>query len=165
MIHTFPSRPIRCGFKCQPQLSRRCEMSSLLGALPQRRTSILTLGNNSISGLSAQGKRYGSVSAATQQTEERATSHAEASTSNASTSEPILTRKQSQEALADKLIALFAAKTPEEWRKLIAFSKQWSTLADRCAILQNMGLLYLHCLLCLPVLLPLYLALLYAADS
>ena len=43
---------------------------------------------------------------------------------------PILTRKQSQESVADKLIDLFAAKTPTEWRKLIAFSKQWASLSD-----------------------------------
>lgn len=143
IVHTFSSRHIYCGFRCQPQFSKRCEVSSSLGALPQRRTGILTLGSNSMSGTCAQGKRYGSISAATQQAEERTSSNAEASTSNASTSEPILTRKQSQESVADKLIDLFATKTPEEWRKLIAFSKQWSTLADRCAILLNMCLLYL----------------------
>ena len=65
--------------------------------------------------------------AATQQAEERVSSHAQASTSDA---EPLLTRKQSQESVADKLIDLFAAKSPAEWRKLIAFSKQWASLSD-----------------------------------
>jgi hypothetical protein len=34
-------------------------------------------------------------------------------------------------AVADKLIAVFLDKAPAEWRKLIAFSKQWPSLADR----------------------------------
>ena len=67
------------------------------------------------------------ASAATQQAEERVSSNAQASTSDA---EPLLTRKQSQESVADKLIDLFAAKSPLEWRKLIAFSKQWASLSD-----------------------------------
>ena len=67
------------------------------------------------------------ASAATQQAEERVSSHAQASTSDA---EPLLTRKQSQESVADKLIDLFAAKSPADWRKLIAFSKQWASLSD-----------------------------------
>lgn len=36
-------------------------------------------------------------------------------------------------AVADKLIGVFADKAPPEWRKLIAFSKQWPMLADRSA--------------------------------
>ncbi|CAL8466136.1 g5672 [Coccomyxa elongata] len=38
--------------------------------------------------------------------------------------------KQAEQSVADKLIAVFASKSPAEWRKLIAFSKQWPTLAD-----------------------------------
>ena len=72
------------------------------------------------------------ATAAAQQAEERASSHSQASTSAATASEPVLTRKQGQEGVADKLIDLFATKSPDEWRKLIAFSKQWSSLADRC---------------------------------
>lgn len=41
--------------------------------------------------------------------------------------------KQAEQSVADKLIAVFASKSPAEWRKLIAFSKQWPTLADRQA--------------------------------
>ena len=41
--------------------------------------------------------------------------------------------KQAEQSVADKLIAVFASKTPAEWRKLIAFSRQWPTLADRCS--------------------------------
>eukprot|EP00884_Botryococcus_braunii_P001959 jgi/Botrbrau1/11764/Bobra.0195s0089.1 len=33
-------------------------------------------------------------------------------------------------AIADKLIAVFEQRSTEEWRKLIAFSKQWPALAD-----------------------------------
>lgn len=32
-------------------------------------------------------------------------------------------------AVLDKLISVFATKTPKEWRKLIAHSKQWPLLA------------------------------------
>ena len=39
--------------------------------------------------------------------------------------------RQAEQSVADKLISVFANKTPTEWRKLIAFSKQWPTLADR----------------------------------
>ena len=39
--------------------------------------------------------------------------------------------QQDRAAVADKLIAVFADKAPAEWRKLIAFSKQWPSLADR----------------------------------
>jgi hypothetical protein len=35
-------------------------------------------------------------------------------------------------AIADKLIAVFEQRSTEEWRKLIAFSKQWPALADGC---------------------------------
>ncbi|EIE21209.1 hypothetical protein COCSUDRAFT_17991 [Coccomyxa subellipsoidea C-169] len=38
--------------------------------------------------------------------------------------------KQAEQSVADKLIDVFASKTPAEWRKLIAFSRQWPTLAD-----------------------------------
>ncbi|KAK9902256.1 hypothetical protein WJX75_009762 [Coccomyxa subellipsoidea] len=38
--------------------------------------------------------------------------------------------RQAEQSVADKLISVFANKTPTEWRKLIAFSKQWPTLAD-----------------------------------
>ena len=80
----------------------------------------------------AAAQKHVKATAAAQQAEERASSHSQASTSDATASEPVLTRKQSQEGVADKLIDLFATKTPDEWRKLIAFSKQWSSLADRC---------------------------------
>jgi hypothetical protein len=38
--------------------------------------------------------------------------------------------RQSNQEVYDKLIDVFMQKTPEEWRKLIAFSKQWPSLAD-----------------------------------
>ncbi len=42
----------------------------------------------------------------------------------------------SNQEVYDKLIDVFQQKTPEEWRKLIAFSRQWPSLAqgvlDRC---------------------------------
>ena len=34
-------------------------------------------------------------------------------------------------AVLDKLIAVFAGKTPKEWRKLIAHSQQWPQLAEK----------------------------------
>ena len=42
--------------------------------------------------------------------------------------------REAEQSVADKLIAVFASKSPAEWRKLIAFSKQWPTLADRQAL-------------------------------
>lgn len=38
---------------------------------------------------------------------------------------------QDRQEVADKLITVFMGKAPAEWRKLIAFSKRWPTLADR----------------------------------
>lgn len=38
--------------------------------------------------------------------------------------------RQSNEGVYDKLIDAFLMRTPEEWRKLIAFSKQWPSLAE-----------------------------------
>lgn len=45
--------------------------------------------------------------------------------------------KKEQVEIYDKLIAVFQSKKQSEWKKLIGFSKQWSSLADgvfkRCA--------------------------------
>ncbi|KAK9804314.1 hypothetical protein WJX72_006307 [[Myrmecia] bisecta] len=35
-----------------------------------------------------------------------------------------------RQEICDKLISVFVARKPEEWRKLIAFSKQWPTLSN-----------------------------------
>ncbi len=120
------------GVRSQPQLRRPCEVSSSLPANTQPCLRIPTAGFRVPRRSSARAQTHVKATAAAQQAEERASSHAQASTSAATASEPILTRKQSQESVADKLIDLFATKTPDEWRKLIAFSKQWSSLADRC---------------------------------
>ena len=42
---------------------------------------------------------------------------------------------QDRQEVADKLIAVFLGKPAAEWRKLIAFSKRWPALADRCSAL------------------------------
>ena len=46
--------------------------------------------------------------------------------------------KKEQLKVADKLIKAFQSKPQSDWRKLIAFSKQWPQLADsvfsRCAV-------------------------------
>ena len=52
-----------------------------------------------------------------------------------STSAPQTLREEVQQDRAevcDKLIKVFQAKSPDEWRKLIAVSKQWPLLCDRC---------------------------------
>ena len=103
------------------------EVSLSLRAFPQKGTRTSRLDSSTSHTEARVRLRCAVASAATQQAEERGNSHAQASTSD---SEPLLTRKQSQESVADKLIDLFAAKTPAEWRKLIAFSKQWATLSD-----------------------------------
>ena len=36
--------------------------------------------------------------------------------------------------VCDKIIAVFRAKPSSDWRKLIAFSKQWSSLHERCTV-------------------------------
>lgn len=64
-------------------------------------------------------------------TAERRESHGEAGSS------PGIPRSWKQEAqaegdaIADKLIAVFEQRSGQEWRKLLAFSKQWPSLADR----------------------------------
>lgn len=117
----------------EPRLNRACEVSSSWGAFPLKRTIATKTANRAFIRTLKEGQAHVAASAIAQQAAERAGSNAAASTSDASASEPILTRKQSQEAVADKLIDLFATKTPAEWRKLVAFSKQWASLADRCA--------------------------------
>ena len=62
-------------------------------------------------------------------TEAAARQAAQASTSGRGTLKQ--EAQQDREKVADKLIAVFADKTPAEWRKLIAHSKQWPSLADR----------------------------------
>lgn len=62
---------------------------------------------------------------------------ASASASSADTRPPISrTQQQSPTEVADKLIEVFRQRSQAEWRKLIAFSKQWPSLAavvfDRC---------------------------------
>ena len=52
----------------------------------------------------------------------------------ASTSAPTTLKEEVQQDRAevcDKLIKVFLAKSPDEWRKLIAVSKQWPLLCDR----------------------------------
>ena len=41
--------------------------------------------------------------------------------------------RQDRVEVCDKIIAVFRAKPSSDWRKLIAFSKQWKTLAGRWA--------------------------------
>ena len=41
--------------------------------------------------------------------------------------------RQDRVEVCDKIIAVFRAKPSSDWRKLIAFSKQWKTLAARWA--------------------------------
>ena len=41
--------------------------------------------------------------------------------------------KQDKIAICDKIIRIFLEKPSSQWRKLIAFSKQWSTLHERSA--------------------------------
>lgn len=43
--------------------------------------------------------------------------------------------QQDRAEVCDKLIKVFQAKPPDEWRKLIAVSKQWPLLCDRSACL------------------------------
>lgn len=136
-----------CDVTSKPELSRARGRSFSLRVLPKPWSSLSTAELRGPRRRYKVEKEYIRATLASQQTRERASSHLQASTSDATTSEPILTRKQSQESVADKLIDLFATKTPDEWRKLIAFSKQWSTLADRCAFL-------LPCCLLCPVPFP-----------
>ena len=52
----------------------------------------------------------------------------------ASTSAPATLKeevRQDRAEVCDKLINVFLAKSPDEWRKLIAASKQWPLLCDR----------------------------------
>ena len=123
----------------QAHTSTRIHISAQSASAKGREVSLSTraflqigTGNSKLDSITSHRKARVSLpctlaSAATQQAEERVSSHAQASTSDA---EPLLTRKQSQESVADKLIDLFAAKSPAEWRKLIAFSKQWASLSD-----------------------------------
>ena len=39
--------------------------------------------------------------------------------------------RQDRAEVCDKLIKVFLAKSPDEWRKLITVSKQWPLLCDR----------------------------------
>ena len=39
--------------------------------------------------------------------------------------------REDRRQVCDKIIAVFKAKPSSDWRKLIAFSKQWSSLSDR----------------------------------
>lgn len=39
--------------------------------------------------------------------------------------------KQDKIAVCDKIIQIFLQKPSSQWRKLIAFSKQWSSLQER----------------------------------
>ena len=125
-------RPMQSGIGSQSVLSTPCEVPSSLGAHAQLCSRLPTAGSRAPGRTWRTLHNHAKAPAAIQQAEERASSHSEASTSSATTSEPILTRKQSQQSVADKLIDLFATKSPDEWRKLIAFSKQWSSLVDRC---------------------------------
>ena len=38
--------------------------------------------------------------------------------------------KRDRAAVCDKLIEVFSSRKLEEWRKLIAYSRQWSSLSD-----------------------------------
>lgn len=53
----------------------------------------------------------------------------------AGTSQP--TTRQDQIQVCDKIIAIFRARPSSDWRRLIAFSKQWNNLSDRCANSQS----------------------------
>lgn len=121
-------------FTSQSKPGRACEVSSSLATHTQPCFRLPTEGLRVLRRARAPARAHARATGPTQQAQERASSHSYASTSAATTSEPVLTRKQSQESVADKLIDLFATKSPGEWRKLIAFSKQWSSLADRCDV-------------------------------
>lgn len=51
----------------------------------------------------------------------------------AEASTPAFTRKAVKEhslAVADKLIGIFSERKPEEWRKLMVYSKDWARWSD-----------------------------------
>jgi hypothetical protein len=77
-------------------------------------------------------RHAGNASALLQSKHSRKSAQASASTSGSSSANGKgISPGQTNFDVADKLIGVFSGKTPEEWRKLIAFSKHWPTLADR----------------------------------
>lgn len=75
---------------------------------------------------------------------ERRESHGEAGSSPGI---PTSWKQEAQadgDAIADKLIALFEQRSGQEWRKLLAFSKQWPSLADKWAPICHPFLPILH---------------------
>jgi hypothetical protein len=59
------------------------------------------------------------------------------------------TQLESPTAVADKLITVFRQRNQADWRKLIAFSKQWTSLAavvfDRCLLLSGFAAIGASC--------------------